>query len=174
MIQKIQKHVDTIFAPYDNEYDTTDIRKELTQNLREKYIDYKERGYSEQEAYDVTIHSIGNVEEIIVSIDSDYKKDTKRDGVLPASNSGLSKWISNGAMAAIVYAILFIAFMLVFNQTLTRDWIVMPALALFVIVSIVQYVVKGNDTYPRWLVIGSFVTSVMTAGMMTFIHTSYM
>lgn len=76
---------------------------------------------------------------------------------------------SNGIMAAAVNAMLFVGLTIAFNGTITRDTLVVPAVALLVAISIVQFIVKGNSRFPRWLVLGSFITSTITAIIMTII-----
>ncbi|UOR11283.1 hypothetical protein [Halobacillus amylolyticus] len=71
---------------------------------------------------------------------------------------------SNATMAAFCYGMLFVAFMLVTGGTVTVNGLGLPAIGLFIVVSFVQYMVKGT---PRWLVLGSFTLAVVMAFAMT-------
>lgn len=157
MIEHIKSHVKDIFAPYKGVKEAYELKQELEQNLIEKYHDYKNQGYKNDVAYEKTIDSIGNIEELVENFDPDYSE----------QRENLYGVFSNGIMGAGVYAILFVALMIVFEGNLTRDVIVMPAVILFTIISMIQFIVKGNARFPRWLVLGSFTASVITAIIMT-------
>jgi len=65
---------------------------------------------------------------------------------------------------AFAYVILFIALMLVFDKIITRDGVVLPAILIFLVVSIVKYIFfKKDNSTPQWLVVGSFLISAITA-----------
>ncbi|UOQ94930.1 hypothetical protein MUO14_08390 [Halobacillus shinanisalinarum] len=70
---------------------------------------------------------------------------------------------SNATTAALSYGMLFVAFMLVTGGTITINGLGLPAIGLFVMISFVQYMVKGT---PRWLVLGSFTFAVGMAVVM--------
>src|SRR5690625_1868108 len=68
MIEQLKAHVHSIFAPYQNVKSAQELEEELSQNLKDKFQDYKQNGYSDEEAYDLTIDSIGEVSELVGSI----------------------------------------------------------------------------------------------------------
>src|SRR5690625_6096668 len=68
MIEQLKTHVHGIFAPYQKVKSAKELEEELTQNLKERYNDYKQQGYIDAEAYRLTIDSIGEVSELIESI----------------------------------------------------------------------------------------------------------
>lgn len=68
MQKEINQYVHNIFAPYPKVRTAKELEEELSANLTEKYQDYKSKGYSETEAYQMTINSIGDVSELIDSI----------------------------------------------------------------------------------------------------------
>src|SRR5690625_7587359 len=72
MIDQLKNHVRSIFAPYGNVKSAQELEEELSQNLREKYNDYEQNGHSDQEAYNLTIDSIGYVTELVESINLQY------------------------------------------------------------------------------------------------------
>lgn len=157
MIEQIRAYVNGIFAPYKGLKSANELKEELIQSLSEKYNDFKQQGYTDEESYKWTIDSIGDVSELVESIDP-YHNDHKEK---------MYGSFSNGIMAAVVYAMLFVALMVAFNGTITRDTLVLPAVALLMVISIVQFIVKGNSRFPRWLVLGSFTISTITAVIMT-------
>lgn len=165
MNKQLRVYLDKMFAPHEHLKGVDDLKEELGVNLSDKYDDYKQSGYADAQAFKLTIDSIGDVSELLETIDPEYKKERESRRVLPTVPGPLE----NGIMAAYVYAILFVALMVVLEGTITGDSIVMPAVILLGVVSLVQYLVKGNSMQPRWLVVGSFVTGVLTAVVMAII-----
>lgn len=74
MIEKLNAHVHNIFAPYQNAKTAKELEEELLQNLIEKYNDYKQKGSSEQEAYRLTVDSIGEVSELLEAFNLQYSE----------------------------------------------------------------------------------------------------
>jgi uncharacterized protein YjbI with pentapeptide repeats len=74
MEEKLRQFLDKAFAPYGNFPSRADVSKELLANLFEKYQDLKEEGKSDEEAYQITIDSFGNVEEIMEELPHGEKK----------------------------------------------------------------------------------------------------
>ena len=72
MNEQLKAHVHTIFVPYQNVKTATELEEELLQNLLEKYNDHKQNGLNNQEAYRLTIDSIGEVSELVESINLQY------------------------------------------------------------------------------------------------------
>ncbi|WP_271808794.1 permease prefix domain 1-containing protein [Clostridium beijerinckii] len=70
MSEKLRKHLDYIFTPYNDLMAVKEIKEELFIDLQEKLNDLKNNGYDEDEAYNKTIESIGEVSEIVESITS--------------------------------------------------------------------------------------------------------
>ena len=169
MKDQLKKYVQSIFAPYQTIEAARDLEEELLQNLTEKFTDYKHQGYSDKKAYKWTIDSIGDVAELMESIDPEYNKPKDDSGVFSSVDMGAFKWFSNGTTAAFGYAILFVPLMLAFNGTITSDGIALPAVAILLVISLIQYLVKGDSKNPRWLVLGSFVVPVVAAVVMTII-----
>lgn len=159
MIEQIEAYVHGIFAPYKGIKSADELKEELMQSLNEKFNDYKKQGYTDDEAYKRTIDSVGDVSELVKSIDPYHNENKEK----------MYGSFSNGIMGATVYAMLYVALMIAFKGTITRDTLVVPAIALLVVISFIQFIVKGNSRFPRWLVLGSFVTSTITAIVMTII-----
>lgn len=169
MIDPLRKHVQAIFAPYRHVKAARDLEEELLLHLGEKLLDYKRQGYSDEEAYKWTVDSIGDKAELMEAMDPEYSKVKDHSGVFSSVELGVFRWFSNGITAAFGYAILFVALMLAFNGTITRDGITLPAVAILLVISLIQYLVKGDSKHPRWLVLGSFVVPIVVAVAMTVI-----
>lgn len=167
MIDQLEVYVHNIFTPYQHMKVARDLEEELLQNLVEKFNNYKQQGYSDEKAYKLTVDSIGDEDELIETIDPTYSKDKDQSSVFSSIEVGGFKWMSNGITAAFSYAILFVALMLVWGGTITRDRITMPAVAILIVISLIQYLVKGDSKQPRWLVVGAFLVSIVVAVVMT-------
>src|SRR5690625_6930034 len=74
MINQIKTHVQSIFAPYQKVRTAQELEEEFIQNLKERYNDYIKQGYSEAEAYRMTIDSIGEISELIESINLQHSE----------------------------------------------------------------------------------------------------
>ncbi len=83
---------------------------------------------------------------------------SKRNGVLGSPKTA--------TMAAFTYAVLFIALMLLMGGKITINALGLPAIALFLITTFTEYILKTDQT-PRWLVIGSFTIAAVLAVLMT-------
>ncbi|MGP5274210.1 hypothetical protein ACTXLK_13020 [Psychrobacter faecalis] len=71
---------------------------------------------------------------------------------------------------AFAYAILFVALMLVSDKKITSDGVVLPAILIFLVISIVKYTFfKEDKNIPQWLVVGSFLIAIIMAVVMTVI-----
>ena len=82
----------------------------------------------------------------------------------------LGQW-SNGFYVALAFGMLFVSLMLVTGKQLTINVLAIPALVLFLVVSVTEnFVTRGGkkDT-PQWIIVGSFVIAVLTAIGMTII-----
>ncbi len=65
MEKKLQNFLDEVFAPYGDFPARADVTQELLANLLEKYNDLKQQGKADDEAYQQTIDSFGDVSEIM-------------------------------------------------------------------------------------------------------------
>ncbi|MCD5322195.1 hypothetical protein [Pontibacillus sp. HN14] len=78
---------------------------------------------------------------------------------------------STGFNMAIIYGLLFVPLMLVMDKEITVDLLAIPALLLYVLVQLIEsFITKGKKaTVPQWLIVGSFVVSVLTAVIMAIV-----
>ena len=74
MEKKLQQFLDKAFAPYGEFPSRADVTKELLANLVEKYNDLKKQGMDDDNAYQTTVDSFGDVEEIMQQIPHAEKK----------------------------------------------------------------------------------------------------
>lgn len=70
MEDRIREYVDEIFMTAPNTQQAYELKVELTGNLIEKYHTLLAEGKSEQEALDMTIFSIGDINELFASLQS--------------------------------------------------------------------------------------------------------
>ncbi|WP_229683192.1 pentapeptide repeat-containing protein [Virgibacillus oceani] len=72
--EQLKAYVHTIFAPYQDIKSANEFEEELLQNLLEKYSEHKQNGYSDQDAYQMTIDSVGDVSELIDTLNLSYNE----------------------------------------------------------------------------------------------------
>lgn len=70
MDQKLRKHLDDIFSPYQGLKAIEELKEELYYDLREKLNELKNNGYDEDAAYRMAIDSIGEISEIVETINT--------------------------------------------------------------------------------------------------------
>lgn len=65
MNEKIRKEVNTLFENAPNTKRANDLKDEIISNAEDKYDDLMKQGKSEEEALQIVIKEIGNVDELI-------------------------------------------------------------------------------------------------------------
>ena len=68
MNEKLMKYLDIVFSHYEEERAVRELKEELFVDLQEKFSDFKNQDYDDETAYCMAIDSIGDIEEVIVSI----------------------------------------------------------------------------------------------------------
>lgn len=68
MREKLKCHLDSVFSPYENLNAVKELKDELYRDLQEKLDDLKKEGFDEETAYQKTIASIGEISELVESI----------------------------------------------------------------------------------------------------------
>lgn len=68
MNQKLKEYLDKVFAPYQDMKAIQEIKEELYKDLKEKFEDLQNEGYAEEAAFHMTVESIGEVSELVESI----------------------------------------------------------------------------------------------------------
>lgn len=70
MNKELKKYLDGVFAPYEDMKAINEIKEELYTDLQEKFTDLKNEGYDEEEAFRKTVGSIGDISELVESINA--------------------------------------------------------------------------------------------------------
>lgn len=94
MKEKIKQHFNEIFADAPKTRKAFDLKQEMMQNAMDKYDDMITDGYSEEDAYQNVIESIGNVSELFPEVEERNlltlsEKDRKKKAMLTAVAVGL-------------------------------------------------------------------------------------
>jgi len=82
MNEKLSAYLDAAFARYKKQGNIVEIKEEILANLQDKYAALKEQGKSDEEAYQETIDSLGDIDEFIAE-----------QGKAEAKSSGLNHMI---------------------------------------------------------------------------------
>ena len=69
MKEKIRQHFNQIFADAPKTRKALDLKQEMVQNAMDKYDDMVADGYSEEDAYQNVIESIGDVSELFTEVE---------------------------------------------------------------------------------------------------------
>lgn len=98
-----------------------------------------------------------------MSTSTTSKVNKSRDGVLGPR--------SNGFNMAIIYGLLFVPLMVVMDEDITVDSLGIPALLLFLLVNGIELFIAKvrNKAVPQWMIVGSFVVTVLTAVFMAMV-----
>lgn len=94
MNERIRKHIDLIFESAPKTRKAMDLKEELLQNTNEKYQDLISHGYSEEDAFQNVIASIGDVTELFDDLEDKNlcnmkEKDRKKRAMITAIAIGL-------------------------------------------------------------------------------------
>ena len=66
--EKLRRFIDTIFADAPQNKNVGELKEEILLNLNDKYNDFIAAGKSEETAYNLTVASLGNINELIGSM----------------------------------------------------------------------------------------------------------
>src|SRR5450631_1811501 len=91
MEKKLKQHLDKAFAPYGEFPARSDVMQELLSNLIEKYHNLKNQGKSDDEAYQATVNSIGDISEIMDQVAHDEPGNKPRSNQRKYNQSVLDK-----------------------------------------------------------------------------------
>ncbi len=67
---KVREYLDRFFAKYEMTEELYDLKDEITLNAQDRYHDYLEQGYSEAEASQKVLDSLGNLEELMNEVNA--------------------------------------------------------------------------------------------------------
>ena len=79
MIETIREHIDNLFAEAPKTRKAVDLKEEITQNTIEKYQDLLAEGYSQEDACQIVLDSIGDVTELFADL-KESSSSTLSDG----------------------------------------------------------------------------------------------
>ena len=68
MNEKLRRFIDTLFADAPQNKNINELKEEIFLNLTDKYNDFLAKGKDEESAYNLTIASVGNINELIGSM----------------------------------------------------------------------------------------------------------
>lgn len=71
MEEKIKQHFNGLFAEAPKTRKMLDLKQEMMQNALDKYNDLRTEGYTEEDAYQNVIHSIGDVSELFAETEEE-------------------------------------------------------------------------------------------------------
>ena len=84
-----------------------------------------------------------------------------------SQNGGVLKPLGLASSAAFTYVIFYVAVSLATDKQITRDALALPAIALFLIISCIDYgVSRKQHATPQLLTVGSFVVACIVAFVM--------
>lgn len=133
MKEKITQYFNQLFEDAPKTRKALDLKREMTQNALDKYEDLVQEGYSEQDAYQNVIQSIGDVTELFEEVEEKNllmlpEKDRKKRAMIKAVAVGMyilagvvffalamladmpgSKWFNYQGMGVVVAGLICIA-----------------------------------------------------------------
>ena len=65
MNEQLTNYVNGIFAPYEGIKSVAELKADLLSDLQEHFRDLKAKGQDDKTAFDITIESIGDIEQTI-------------------------------------------------------------------------------------------------------------
>lgn len=81
MNERLKKYLDTVFAPYEESSAIREIKGELYTDLQEKLDDLRKEGYDEEAAFKKAVESIGEISEIMETIQAKTQELQRRVGM---------------------------------------------------------------------------------------------
>jgi len=94
MKEKIKQHFDSVFADAPKTRKAIELKQEMLQNALDKFHDLVSDGYSEEDAYQNVVRSIGDVSELFPELEEKNllnlpEKDRKKKALLTSISVGL-------------------------------------------------------------------------------------
>src|SRR5574342_362882 len=65
MDEKLDKHLDGVFAPYEGVKSVAELKSDLLSDLQERFRELKAEGKDDETAFAMTIDSIGDIEQTV-------------------------------------------------------------------------------------------------------------
>jgi uncharacterized protein YjbI with pentapeptide repeats len=90
MNQKLTDHLNGIFTPYDGVKSVGELKADLLSDLQERYSELRAEGKDDDTAFQMTIESIGDIEQTILEV-SNLSRSLERQVLVNFSASNLAK-----------------------------------------------------------------------------------
>lgn len=102
--KQLQRYLTMIFANVPKSRKATELKQELFSNLLERYENYIQDGKSSEEAYKLTVESIGNTDELLSSVtpDEDLQNKINSYKKIKARNIAISVALYFIAVASLI------------------------------------------------------------------------
>ena len=68
MNEKLTQYLNGVFAPYDGVKSAADLKADLLSDLQERFLELKAQGKTDEEAFELTIDSIGDIEQTVQEV----------------------------------------------------------------------------------------------------------
>ncbi|SFF47331.1 Uncharacterized protein YjbI, contains pentapeptide repeats [Paenibacillus algorifonticola] len=98
MNEKLNNYLNGVFAPYDGVKSVAELKTDLLSDLQEKFRELKAEGKDDETAFQMTIESIGDIEETVQEV-ANLSRSLERQVVTNFSASNLSKSDFAGVIA---------------------------------------------------------------------------
>jgi uncharacterized protein YjbI with pentapeptide repeats len=98
MNEQLTNYVNGVFAPYDGVKSVAELKADLLSDLQERFRELKAEGKDDETAFDMTIESIGDIEETVQEV-ANLSRSLERQVVINLSASNLSKSDFAGVIA---------------------------------------------------------------------------
>ncbi|MGO4344327.1 pentapeptide repeat-containing protein [Paenibacillus sp. MCAF9] len=98
MNQKLTNYLNDVFTPYDGVKSVTELKADLLSDLQERYRELKAEGKDDETAFNMTIESIGDIEETILEV-ANLSRSLERQVLTNFSASNLPKSDFAGVIA---------------------------------------------------------------------------
>lgn len=90
MSQKLTDYLNSVFTPYDGVKSVTELKTDLLSDLQERYRELKAEGKNDETAFEMTIESIGDIEQTILEV-ANLSRSLERQVVTNFSASNLAQ-----------------------------------------------------------------------------------
>lgn len=149
MKEKIKQHFNKIFAEAPKTRKTIDLKQEMLQNALDKYDDMISDGYSEEDAYQNVISSIGDVRELFVELEE------KNLLTLPESDRKKRAMFKAIAVGGYIFAgVVFLFFTMIESGNYGVDFVDLSMLGLciagLICVPITAMLIYSINMYPDY------------------------
>ena len=139
MEEKLRKYVEELFAGAPKNKKSLDMREEILLNLNEKYQDLRQKGASEEEAYEIVKRSVGDVDQLVREMSDPLSQDQMIE-----NRKKSAKFIAI-AVALYILSPVMVIILAIFNQP------VIGVVAMFALIAAAtSLLVYNNIVHPKY------------------------